>query len=59
MRLVSYEIIRTRVYVVEVSDTKTKQWTRGIQYKCALLDRPKIRIFGRFVINFYWKIKIR
>ena len=59
MRLVAYEIRRTRVYVVEVSVIETKLWTCGMQYKFALLDRPKIRGFGIFAINFCWLIQIR
>ena len=57
--LVSYEIIWNGLSMAEVSTTKMKYWTHGIQYKFSLLDRTKIRIFGIFAINFYWNIKIR
>ena len=59
MRLVASERIWSRVFVIDVLDTETKYCTRGIPYKFALLDRPKIRRFGIFAITFFWKIQIR
>ena len=59
MRPIEYERRWARVYFLEVLDIETKQWTCGIQYKCAIMDRKKIRSFGIFAITFCWLIQIR